>query len=357
MRGARPPCWRRASYTSSLCFTRRARTASASECNTSSVASHPMHASVIDTPYWSGVARNEVLASRIQVAFDHDAEDAIVAGGDLRADVARDVDLAFVPALAVGVRAVDHELRREPGRGELLACRGDARRVVVRRLAAAQDDVAILVAGSVHDRRVAALGHRQEMMRRGRGLDRVDGDLDVAVGAVLEADRAREPRRELAVHLALGGARADRAPRDEIREVLRRDHVEILGAGRQIELVDLEKNAPREAQAVVDPVAVVEVRVVDQPLPAHRRARLLEIDAHHDDEIRGELAPLPPKGASRSRSPRRSHGSSTARRRRAGDRRRRAVPDEWRAAHRTSSPQRLRRPETPAADAPVARVP
>ena len=64
-------------------------------------------------------------------------------------------------------------------------------------------------------------------------------------------------------------------------------------AGR-LELVDLEQDAPREAQPFVDPIAVVEMRVVDEALPADGRARLLEIDAHHDHEIGGELALLAP---------------------------------------------------------------
>ena len=46
---------------------------------------------------------------------------------------------------------------------------------------------------------------------------------DVAVGAVLEADRHRQARGQLAVDLALGGARADRAPADQVGDVLRRD--------------------------------------------------------------------------------------------------------------------------------------
>ena len=136
------------------------------------------------------------------------------------------------------------------------------------------------------------------------------------------------------MHLALGRPRADRAPGDQVREVLRRDHVEVFGAGRQVELVDLEQDAAREAQAFVDAVAVVEMRIVDEPLPADGRARLLEIDAHHDDEIGGELALQRPRGASRSRSPRRSRGSSRARRRPAADRRRRAARDGSPAALR-----------------------
>ena len=37
--------------------------------------------------------------------------------------------------------------------------------------------------------------------------------------------------------LALGGARTDRGPRDEVRDVLRRRHVEEFGTGGQAEIV------------------------------------------------------------------------------------------------------------------------
>ena len=60
----------------------------------------------------------------------------------------------------------------------------------------------------------------------------------------------------------------------------------------QVELVDLDEDAPRQAQAFVDPVAVVQVRIVDEALPADGRARLFEIDAHHHDEVGGEFALL-----------------------------------------------------------------
>src|SRR3546814_19741340 len=46
------------------------------------------------------------------------------------------------------------------------------------------------------------------MVRLGGRDHRVQGDLDAAVGAVLEADRAGQPGGQLAVDLALGGARA-----------------------------------------------------------------------------------------------------------------------------------------------------
>jgi len=58
---------------------------------------------------------------------------------------------------------------------------------------------------------VPFLGHRKEMVGRARGLQRVDRDAHIAVGAVLEADCARQPGGELAMDLRFRGACADRA--------------------------------------------------------------------------------------------------------------------------------------------------
>jgi hypothetical protein len=108
--------------------------------------------------------------------------------------------------------AVHHQRGGQLGGLQVLAGGGHAGGVVVGRLAAAQDDVAVLVAVGLHDGHLAVLVHRQEVVAARRRLDGVGGDLDVAVGAVLEADRRRQARGQLAVHLALGGARADGAP-------------------------------------------------------------------------------------------------------------------------------------------------
>ena len=122
-------------------------------------------------------------------------------------------------------------------------------------------------------------------MRLLRGLDRVGGDLDVAIGTVLEAHRARQARCELAVNLAFGRAGADRAPGDEVGDVLRRDHVEVFAAGGHSGGVDLEQQFARDSQTVVDAEAAVHVRIVDQPFPTDGGAGLLEIHAHDDFEI------------------------------------------------------------------------
>ena len=55
----------------------------------------------------------------------------------------------------------------------------------------------------------------------------------------------------------------------------------------------------RDAQALVDAEAAVEVRIVDQPLPADGGARLLEVDAHHD--LAGRRRAASRSGARRAR--------------------------------------------------------
>jgi hypothetical protein len=166
------------------------------------------------------------------------------------------------------------------------AARFDVLGVVVRTvLAAAQDHVRVVVAARLEDRGHAHLRHSHERMARARGDDRVGRDLHAAVGAVLEADRAAQARCELTMALALGGARADGAPRDQVRDVLRAQQVEEFGRRRQAERVDVEQQLSRRAQPFVDAEAAVQTRIVDVALPADRRARLLEVHAHRDQQI------------------------------------------------------------------------
>ena len=71
--------------------------------------------------------------------------------------------------------------------------------------------------------------YAEETVRtRGRD-DGVDGDGDVAVGAVLEANRRRQARRNLAVRLRFGGAGANSGPTDQVSVVLRCNRVQCLG--------------------------------------------------------------------------------------------------------------------------------
>ena len=99
-----------------------------------------------------------------------------------------------------------------------------------------------------------------EHVRHGSGPNSVHGDLHVAVGPVLEADRHRQTGAELSVDLALGRAGADRSPRDRVGDVLRRDRVEELAADREPEPEHAEQHAARHPQPGVDVPGPVEVR-------------------------------------------------------------------------------------------------
>src|SRR5688500_16424751 len=59
------------------------------------------------------LAGDQILAALGEMAFHHDAEDALLAGGQLARDVAPDLDLAAELLGRVGVREVDHEVRGE----------------------------------------------------------------------------------------------------------------------------------------------------------------------------------------------------------------------------------------------------
>ncbi len=89
------------------------------------------------------------------------------------------------------------------------------------------------------------------------------------------------------MHLAFGGACADRAPGHQVGDVLRRDHIEEFNAGRQAQLVDVAQQAARHAQPLVDVEAAIQVRIVDQALPTHRGAGLFEVHAHDDFQLIG----------------------------------------------------------------------
>ena len=84
------------------------------------------------------------------------------------------------------------------------------------------------------------------------------------------------------MYLAFSGARTNGAPGNQITYVLRRNHVEKLAASGQSEAVNLNQQLACNTQTFVNPEAFVEVRVIDQALPADGGARFLEVNAHHN---------------------------------------------------------------------------
>src|SRR5262245_2255866 len=190
-------------------------------------------------------ARADVLAPAHKVALGHDAEDVTRTVGKLGGDVACHGGLPRMILAAVAVRAVDHDPGRQARAGEHLRRLLHVLGVVIRApVPATKDHVAGVVAARDHDGSQPLLRHGEELVRMQGRTDRVDRDLHVAVRPVLEPHRHGEPRCQLAVHLALGRPRADRTPRHEVGDELRRDRVQELTARWQPHLGQVEKKPP-----------------------------------------------------------------------------------------------------------------
>ncbi len=118
-----------------------------------------------------------------------------------------------------------------------------------------------------------------------RGAHRVHRHLHVALGGVLDPHRHGQRAAQLAVHLARCRTGSDRPPRHGVGDVLRGDRVEELAPDGEPELGDVQQQLPGQPQPLVDGVRAVEIRVVDEALPAQRGARFLEVHAHDDAHL------------------------------------------------------------------------
>ena len=145
--------------------------------------------------------------------------------------------------------------------------------------------MAVGIAAGMHNGGMPRFGYRQEVMRMTCRANRVDGDFQIAVRTVFETDRTRQAAGEFAVYLTFRRPRTDRAPRNQVRVILRRNHVEELRRSGHAHIVQRQQQAARLTQAVVDVERTVQVRVVNQTFPTHRRARFFKIHAHHNQQF------------------------------------------------------------------------
>lgn len=235
------------------------------------------------------LTRGRTLATGVEVALDHHAHQALVAASDLLGENGRNLGLVLVILLAVGVAGVDHDAALDASFFKKPQGGADVLGIEVRaRGAAAQDDVTGGVALRADDAREPLFRDRKKVVGvRGRA-DRVDSDLLVAARAILETDGHREATGQFTVHLAFGRSSSNRAPRNKIRYELRRNGVEEFGASRHAEFDDVAQEGTCDTQSLIDVEAPVEIGIVDEALPTHRRAWLFEVGPHDDQEITGE---------------------------------------------------------------------
>ncbi len=116
-------------------------------------------------------------------------------------------------------------------------------------------------------------------------MQRIDRDGEAAVSTVLEADRRRQAGSHFTVSLGFGGARADGRPADQVLQILRGDRVQCFGRSWQAHFGQVQQQLTTDVQTVLNLERVVQVRIVDQALPANGGTWLLEIHAH--DQIQG----------------------------------------------------------------------
>ena len=91
------------------------------------------------------------------------------------------------------------------------------------------------------------------------------------------------------MRLGFGGPRSDGGPRDEIAQVLGGDGIQSLRGRGQAELVHLKQEGASLLHPFFDMEAVIHARIVDEALPAGRRARFLEIDPHDEHQRVGHF--------------------------------------------------------------------
>ncbi len=236
----------------------------------------------------------KILAARLiagfEVAFDHNGADASIAGADLFDDILEDGFLSFVILVAVGMAAVDHDPDRQAGLAEHLLGATDVLGLVVGTMvAAAQHDMHVAVPGGGDDGVATVIVDTEKVVGMQGGVHGIDGDLQIAVGAVLETDGKGKTAGHFSMDLGFGGASADRPPADGVGQVMGGDRVEHFAGDGKFQIGDGAEQAAADAEPLGDLVGAVEVGIVDQPLPANGGARLFEVEAHDQEKLVGKL--------------------------------------------------------------------
>lgn len=168
----------------------------------------------------------ECLTAVVEIALHHRADDTGVDEA-LAYDLSENFRLAAGVLAAVGVAAIRHDGGDEACCCQLVAGHCNLVGAEVRAMrAAAQYDVAIRITLGGQCAGLALIVDAEESLWLAGRFDCVDRDVEVAVGAVFEAERHGQAGGHLAVGLALGGSCADGGPADEVGDVLRSDRVQ-----------------------------------------------------------------------------------------------------------------------------------
>lgn len=162
--------------------------------------------------------------------------------------------------------------------------------VIVRALGAAtENDETVFVALGTGDSGQALLGNAHEVVLSSGSTDSINGNAEVAVGSVLEANRERETGSKLTVKLAFGSAGTDSTDRDEVGEELRGDSVQHLGSDGHTGRSQIAEELPGDTKTLVDLERRVDIGIVNEALPADGGAGLLKVGSHNNNKVVFEL--------------------------------------------------------------------
>ena len=178
--------------------------------------------------------------------------------------------------------AVHHDVGGDAGLFQCFFGQGHGYGIIVRLAAAtAQYHMSVLVALGGGQCHTAFRINTQEAVWGLHTQHGVDGHIQAAIGAILEAHRAGQTGRHFPVGLAFGGTGANRVPGDQILNVLGGGWVQCFGGGRQAQLGHVQQQFAGDMQTILHLEGIIHVGVVDQPLPASCSTWLLEIDPQH----------------------------------------------------------------------------
>lgn len=188
------------------------------------------------------------------------------------------------------MRAVDHHDFRQLLLPQRFPGRFDALPVEICALASTtEDNEAVLISGGSGDSSKTLLRHTHEVVLGSSSADGIDSDGQSSISTVLEANREGETRSQLAVQLGFRSTGTDGTERDQISEELWRDCVEHLGRNGHALGSQVAVELARDTKTLVDLVALVDVGVVDESLPADRGPWLLEVGTHDDEKLSAQL--------------------------------------------------------------------
>lgn len=128
------------------------------------------------------------LFPRLDVAFNHEANDGTIARAYLLHAIAQHNQLQEIVLVGIGMAAIHHDVAGQLIRSQFLFALPDALNVVIRLGAAAQHHMRVTVPPRANHGAASALVDSQKTVRMGHRKKSVNCHLEAAVGAVFETD-------------------------------------------------------------------------------------------------------------------------------------------------------------------------